>query len=320
MVGKQGAVVRRTSQRLQVTYDNTVLRTVRLRDVSRVAIIGNIQITASALTALLDAGVETSLFSLSGRLRGRLVAPENGNIFLRRSQVLAAERPDFCLQVARKIVSAKLRNARRLVQRHHQNHASPPLAAASEHLHASRRRVLRAANLDSLRGVEGDAGRVYFSALGEMVRGEVAFCGRSRRPPRDQVNAALSFGYALLTGDVECVLTAEGLDPGVGFLHGYHYGRPSLALDLVEEFRQPAVDRLVLSLVNRRVLRAEHFTGTSASGVLLNDTGRALFVEAYQDAVGERDGSGLRGVMCRQAGRMRACIESGSSYAPYHAP
>ncbi len=326
IIGKQGAVVRRTSQRIVVTYDSAILRTMRLRDVEQLTLIGNVQITASAMTALLDAGVETTLLSQSGRLRGRLVGPENGNVLLRRSQVLKAEDPAEALRIARRVVSAKLRNARRLIQRHQQNHPSPRLEAVVERLQAARARALRVLSMETLRGVEGDSARHYFLAFSDMVRGDLAFHGRSRRPPRDPVNAALSFGYALLTSEVEGALYAEGLDPGIGFLHGLHYSRPSLALDIVEEFRQPVVDRLVLSLVNRRILRAEHFTGTAPGAVFLGDSGRPILIEAFREALGVESfetsgGEGMRVAIRRQAARMRAAIsDGGRPYAPYHAP
>jgi CRISPR-associated protein Cas1 len=212
-----------------------------------------------------------------------------------------------------------VRNARRVVQRHHQNHPSASLQEVVDRLQAVRGRVLRAPNLDSLRGIEGDAAHIYFEALAEMVRGDIAFHGRSRRPPRDPVNAALSFGYSLLTTEVEGALHAEGLDPAIGFLHGYHYNRPSLALDIVEEFRQPLVDRTVLAMVNRRELRPEHFIGNPAAGVFLAESGRPILIEAIQDALGIDGGEpGLRPKIRRQAARMRAVIEGGRAYVPFH--
>jgi len=132
------------------------------------------------------------------------------------------------------------------------------LTEAIAQLESSRERAARQTAIESLLGVEGDAARIYFGMFGTMLRSDLTFAGRSRRPPRDPVNALLSFGYTLLTTELTGALAAQGLDPFVGVLHDLDYGRPSLALDLLEEFRQPIIDRLVLSVVNRGVLKADH--------------------------------------------------------------
>jgi CRISPR-associated protein Cas1 len=157
-----------------------------------------------------------------------------------------------------------------------------------------------------------------------MVRGEFTFTGRSRRPPRDPINALLSFGYTLLTTEMTGALAAQGLDPFVGILHDLDYGRPSLALDLLEEFRQPVIDRLVLSIVNRGALKAEHFDDRGEAGVLLNDTGRPRFLEFYHRALetafterGEESPTNYRALLLRQAERLRAAILVEAEYVAY---
>jgi CRISP-associated protein Cas1 len=325
-VKEQGAMVRRTHRRLVVQKGDRVLATVRLRELERLVLLGNVEVTASALAALLEEGTETVLLSLGGRYRGRLAPAEAKNVFLRQAQFRRCDDMEFRLGVARTIIEAKIRNTRAVLQRHQRNYPHPALALAVERLERCREKVAGQSALDPLLGVEGEAARIYFGALGTMVRAEFAFTTRTRRPPRDPVNALLSFGYTLLTTELTGALAAHGLDPYVGILHELDYGRPSLALDLMEEFRQPVIDRLALSLVNLGVLKAEHFENRGEAGVFLNDAGRPRFLEFYDRALtGEFEdrSSGVRTsfreLLCRQAGRIRQVIVAGTDYEPYAA-
>ena len=325
-VGRQGAVVRRTSQRLLVCKDGDTLQSLRLREIDRIVLFGNISVTAAALGGLLEDGIDTVLLSYGGRLRGRLAAADSKDVFLRRSQFRLADNASFRLQQSRLVVAGKIRNARAMVLRHQRNHKSEALRSVSHTLRGLKTRALRQPRIEALIGVEGEAARVYFQALGAMVRSEFQFTSRSRRPPKDPVNALLSFGYTMLSGEAEGALAAQGLDPQVGWLHALDYGRPSLALDLIEEFRQPIIDRLVLNIVNRRVLRPEHFVTKGEPGVLLTEEGRELFLGGYESAMDTAfadPNTGITGafrdVLRRQARIMRDCIVNGCDYTPYRA-
>ena len=158
-----------------------------------------------------------------------------------------------------------------------------------------------------------------------MVRSAFAFTTRSRRPPRDPVNALLSFGYTILGTEIAGALAAESLDPQIGYLHELDYGRPSLALDILEEFRQPLIDRLTLSLVNRSVLTSAHFEDRGKEGVLLNEAGRPRFLEFYHRTMEtpfrvrrSDDETTYRALLRRQAKRMRRAIEGLAGYTPYN--
>jgi CRISPR-associated protein Cas1 len=319
-VREPGAVIRRSGGRLMVEKEGTVLQTVRLRELERVALFGNAEMTAPAMRALLEAGVETTLLSPAGRYLGRLAPAEGKNVFLRLRQFQCHEDREFRLLLARRIVAAKLRNSRALLLRHARSHPSDALRRAAEELADRLDRLDRAASPAALMGMEGDAARVYFGGLALMIRGGLPFAGRSRRPPRDAFNALLSFTYTLLTTELTGAVAAEGFDPHVGFLHEPDYGRPSLALDLLEEFRAPVGDRLALSLANRAVLRPEHFEDLGESGVRFTDPGRTRFLEYYYRALeveftdrpsGER--LTFRRLMLRQARRLRRCVEDGNA-------
>ncbi len=322
-VSQPGAWVRRTGRRLVVGTAEGAQETVRLRDLERVVLVGNTQLTGAALGALLDAGVETVLLSSTGRLRGRLAPAEGKNVFIRQAQFQRQQDPEYRLRMARVLVEGKIRNSRALLQQHSWDHPEAELAEALDRLEAIRQRVESQETLAALLGTEGEAAQTYFGVLGRLIHSDLCFGGRSRRPPRDPVNAALSFGYTLVLGELVGAVAAAGLDPQVGLLHELDYGRPSLALDLLEEFRQPLVDRLVLSLVNRQVLRKEHFEGRDHGGVFLNDAGRPRFLDFYHRAVtaefhdrasGEQ--TCFRRLLRRQAARMRQAVTEGTEYRP----
>lgn len=321
-VKEQGAGIRRSGQRLLVYKGEQVLEAVRMRDLERLVLLGSIEVSASAQAALLEAGIETVLLSFHGKFRGRLFPAEGRNVFLRLEQFRCYEDMAFRLKVARAIVDGKIRNARVVLQRHQRNHPSEGLLAAMARLERSRESVPAQNSLDTLLGVEGDAARTYFAAFGGMMRAEFTFTTRSRRPPRDPVNALLSFGYTLLSTELTGAAAAQGLDPYVGVLHELDYGRPSLALDLLEEFRQPVVDRLALSLINRAVLQKSHFDERDEGGVWLNDEGRVRFLDYYHRALEtpfEESGDSVtfRDLLLRQAGRMREALMTAGDYVPF---
>lgn len=279
-VTEQGARLEREHRRLLVTQDDQVLLAVPLSRVSHVVLIGQVGMTTPAIHALLDAGIGVSLLSRTGRLRGRLVAGSGGNLALRHAQYARAADPAFCLAVSRFIVQGKLRNSRnglrRLLRR--RPHVNPgPLERLAESL----ARVPHAASLDELRGLEGLSARAYFSLVRQIVPPEWTFPRRSRRPPRDPFNALLSFGYTLLTQNLLAACEIVGLDPYDGFFHSDKYNRPALALDLVEEFRNPVVDSLVLDLVNHGRLTPDDLRPDRKEGYYLTQDGVKRFLWAY---------------------------------------
>jgi len=315
------------SKRLKVTKAGSLVETVRLRDLERVVLLGNVEVSGPAMAALLDRGIEIVLLSHAGRFRGRLEPAESKNVFVRQAQFRRHDDLEFRMRVGRAIVAAKIQNSRSVVQKYLRNHPNCGLGEAVNRLQLCRENVEKQTTLDALLGVEGDAAKVYFQAFGSMVGSEFSFEGRTRRPPRDPVNALLSFGYTLLTAEVAGAVAAQGLDIQVGFLHELAYGRPSLALDMVEEFRQPIVDRLVLSLINRGVLKGNHFEDRGAAGVLLNEQGRDRFIEFYHRTLDAEfslrvghDGTEkttYRELFQRQARRMREAVTGNVDYQPF---
>jgi CRISPR-associated protein Cas1 len=216
--------------------------------------------------------------------------PTSGNVLLRRTQYRLADDPVACLKLARPIIAAKIQNARNTLLRGARDYPESPgaesLRRAAAQLAAVLSQLPTVPDLNAARGIEGATARVYFSAVNGLIRHNADFfcmSGRSRRPPRDPVNALLSFIYALVRHDCAGALQAVGLDPAVGYLHADRPGRFSLALDLMEEFRTLIADRLAFTLINRRQVTPDGFSIDRGGAVTLDDKTRRTVLKAYQE-------------------------------------
>lgn len=250
---------------------------------------GNVTCSPFLMGLCGEEGVSLVFLTERGRFLARVNGKQSGNILLRRAQHQATLDPAFRSAMARRIVIAKIANARAVLQRGLRDHEAK-IDPAAPRLAINRLQGLLAELEDPLpvervRGVEGDGARYYFDALDHLVvaRKEDFFLHkRSRRPPRDNLNAVLSFLYALLASDCVTACESVGLDPQMGFLHADRPGRPSLALDLMEEFRPAFADRLALSLVNRKQLSAKGFTTGETGGVEMKEKTRKVVLQEYQ--------------------------------------
>lgn len=265
----------------------------RLGEIGQVNLFGGVQITTQAVQALCEAEVPICYYSQGGYFYGMTTGLGLRNVFLRRTQFHAAENEALALAFARRLIEGKIRNQRVMLQR---NHLEPP-AEGLRLLRALAEDAASAASLESLLGVEGAAARAYFGAFAGMLKldeenqgaraagagagFDFDFQGRNRRPPRDPVNALLSFAYSLLAKDVTIACLATGFDPYWGFYHQPRFGRPSLALDLMEPFRPLVADSVVLTVLNTGVLRAEDFVRVGP-GVAMKPEARKGFYMAYE--------------------------------------
>ncbi|NLC58025.1 MAG: type I-C CRISPR-associated endonuclease Cas1 [Armatimonadetes bacterium] len=285
------AYLRLDHDTLRVEANQTPLLQVPLHHVGCVVLFGTATISAQAMQRCVREGRPVVFLDTGGRFRARVTGPVSGNVLLRLAQYDAHREPERSLELARRVVAAKLHNSRLLLLRGARDaktaEARQTLTSAAAELAGALGRLPPASALDDVRGVEGEAAAWYFGAFGKLLTvppAEFAFARRTRRPPRDRVNALLSFLYTLLTSDCTGALEGVGLDPQIGFLHAVRPGRPALALDLAEEFRAGLVDRLVLTLINLRQIRPEHFEAREDAGgtVLLNEEGRKAVLMAYQ--------------------------------------
>lgn len=254
---------------------------------------GRVLVSPPLLGYCAEQSISVSFLTSYGKFLARVEGPVSGNVLLRREQYRVADDPACCAAIVRNVLSGKLHNQRMVLGRTLRDHGDK-LAdidlAALQHAHMRLKRITAVlphdATVDLLRGHEGEAAQAYFGAFDHLIRvpdADLRFRGRSRRPPLDAVNALLSFLYTLVTHDCRSALESVGLDPAVGFLHRDRPGRPSLALDLAEEFRAMLADRLTLSLINRRQLGTRDFRTMDNGAVLLADDARKTVLTAYQE-------------------------------------
>lgn len=323
---EQGALVRREHERLIVKNGDAVVTEIPLIKIDRVVVLGRVHLTTGALYSLLSTGIDTTFLSSRGQLRGRLTALESKNAPLRLKQYERATDPRFNLGVARRIVQAKITSSMRVILRYQRNHPEADFHAELRDLERALLSVPRAETLDGLRGIEGHAAAVYFHTYGQMFRGPLRFSKRTRRPPCDPVNAVLSFGYTLLHAEAIGVVSAVGFDPYIGFFHGLDYGRCSLALDLIEEFRAATIDRLALTLFNNQMLSEKDFHSTSDGGIWLAEDGKKRFLREYEQMMNRKfisrhtgHQTTFRRLMLGQAERLARAVNLNEEYQPYEA-
>jgi len=324
-VTQQGAKIGIESRRLIVRKDDETLAQVPLIKIEAVYLLGMIQITTQAMRRLMGDGIDVVFLTQDGQYRGRLVGEASGFGELRRWQCRRADQADFSLRTAQAIVSGKLRNQQLLLQRVQRERPDPQVAAAAGRLGELLQRAGEVASLASLMGVEGSAAAAYFGVFARLFSQAWPFEKRVRRPPTDPINVLLSLGYTLLCRAAEHTIYSVGLDPYVGFLHAEARGRPSLALDVMEEFRPLVVDRAVLSVCNNRRVTPANFSAgnTPERPVVLDNAGRDAFfreLEARWTMQVRHPASGqetsYRRCLELQVRHLARCLQTGETYQP----
>ncbi|CCQ93016.1 CRISPR-associated endonuclease Cas1 1 [[Clostridium] ultunense Esp] len=286
-VQTQGSYLHLDHETVIVEQEGEKALQVPLHHIGTIVMFGNVLISPYLLGRCTDQGISVIWYDVYGRFSARAVGRTNGNVLLRRAQHQVLNDEKRALKLASRFVIGKLRNSRSVVQRAIRDYpdSKPLLEKAAKQLNQCIRDVDKQVTIDELRGVEGYGSSVYFEAFSSLLRTDDDFFDfelRSRRPPRDPINACLSFAYSMLTQDCISALEGVGLDPQIGYLHTLRPGRPALALDLIEEFRAYLADRFVLTLINRKQLSKSDFDMRPGGAVLLNEKGRRTFLAAYQ--------------------------------------
>ncbi len=287
-VTTQGAYLAKEGETVVVKVDREARLRLPIHTLGGIVCFGNINISPFLMGFCAERDVAISFLTENGRFLARVQGPVSGNVLLRREQYRRADEEKFSAEVARAVITGKVANGRAVLRRAMRDHAEKVDKAAIEkavnRMTAALKSLQRHLDLETIRGVEGDAAHAYFSVFDQLiVRDKEAFFFRSRnrRPPLDRVNGLLSFLYTLVLHDVRSALECTGLDPAVGYLHRDRPGRPGLALDLMEEFR-PMTDRLVLSLINLGQVKASGFKITESGAVRMDDKTRKTVLVAYQ--------------------------------------
>ena len=289
----EGAYLRKDGEAIEIRHDGETKMRVPLHNLEGICTFGwDTTASASLMHACAQAGVALSFHSPHGKFLASGQGPQSGNILLRRAQYRAADHELAALDIAAKCVAAKIANCRAVLLRGARDHGpkdSDRALALQQVADALARRLsmaVRTTRLEVLRGVEGDSATAYFAALPHLlvnVGKGIEFRGRSKRPPLDPVNALLSFLYSMLAHDVRSACESSGLDPQCGFLHRDRPGRPSLAFDLMEEFRPFLADRAALTLLNRQQVTGRDFEIRENGAVYLKEDSRKTVLQHWQE-------------------------------------
>jgi CRISPR-associated protein Cas1 len=285
-INTQGTRVGKSGEVLQVKEKDVLKQEIRIGEISQLNLMGNIQVSTQAIQTLCTAEVPICYFSQGGWFYGITSTLNTKNVLLRRAPFRLAEEAWFALSFSRQLIAGKIRNQRTLLQRNH----IEPRPVTLQQMKEMAERAEGALDLDELLGIEGNAARLYFADFAGMIKVEDAdapaqcrfeFTHRNRRPPRDAVNALLSLAYSLLSKDCTIACYAVGFDPMMGFYHQPRFGRPALALDLMEPFRPLIADSAVLSAINMRMVRPGDFVAAGPA-VSLTPGGRKGLLRAYE--------------------------------------
>ena len=284
-LAEQGATIRKKGDTLVVTKNESDLQVIPASKVDQVVIFGNVNITTPVIHYLLDEGKDCVFCSSTGRYHGRLFSTKSKYGLLRRAQFEAVTNGKLQLTIAIEMVRGKLTNQRTFLQRYQRKAPDDVLGGVIDNMESLLRKLDDADDIGTLQGLEGYASSIYFNALKSVLKQNLGFTGRMRRPPPDPVNSLLSFGYTLLVYDTQAAIRIVGMDPFLGFLHSTEYSKPSLALDLMEEFRTVVIDSIVLRLINNNIMSENDFSKeVETKGMMrLKDESLKTFIRYYEE-------------------------------------
>lgn len=285
-VSTQGVYLHQEGETVVACLNRETKLRLPIHTLSGIVCFGQVACSPPLLGLCGERGVHVSFLTERGKFLARVTGPVSGNVLLRREQVRRTDKPGDTLEIARSFVLGKLANSRTVLQRAQRDHgSSEDVERAVDALAGIMRRARLAADIDALRGLEGEGANHYFKVFDHMVLAQreiFTMKVRSRRPPLDPLNALLSFLYTLLAHDCEAALEGVGLDPQFGFLHALRPGRPSLALDLMEEFRAMLADRVTLSLINMLQVNGKGFKTSESGAVVMDDDTRKIVLQTWQ--------------------------------------
>lgn len=318
-IREQGTSIQKKGGRIAICKNAQTLTEFPVSNIEGIALMGNVQITTQALHFLIKQGIDISYYTFSGQYIGQTAAESSKNIFLRFSQYEIYNDETRRLNFAKIIVENKIHNQVYMIQKHRWKEDFEWKDETAK-LQKIKTNIKAAETANELLGMEGICSNIYFTSFGRMFHCGFKFHGRSRRPPKDPINVIISLGYTLITKEICSALEAESFEPYLGFLHGIRYGRKSLALDIVEEFRQPVIDRMTLKMFNKQMLSKYDFE-IEDDRVILNTDGFRKFCVEYEKWMtgidNTRGRAGFRSIIRKQIGQLKQCIQKGTCYVPF---
>ena len=277
-ITEQGSRLVKQGRVLMVYKDGEKVFMYPLENITQLVLMGRVEISTALMSLLMREGVDTLLMTRDGRYKGKVTGPVSKNIFIREQQFRERDKPERCLTISRNIIYAKVKNTRNMLRRHH-----PTVYKDSRNrIENALKSVQAVKSLPGLRGLEGSFAAYYFSLFPRLLDGRFPFKKREKHPPPDPVNAMLSLGYTLLFNILYALVEAAGLDPYAGFFHQSSYGHPALVSDLMEPYRAPIVDRLVINLIQKEQVTPEDFTREEEKGMRFREAALKNFVTAFQ--------------------------------------
>lgn len=282
-VTQQYTTLRKEDERLKLYKGKELLSDIPIFKIKQVVIFGEVTVTASTIRLFAENKITLCYLTQWGKFISRMEGELSKNVIVRLKQYENhIDIDNGSVKFAKNFISGKIKNSRTVLMKSNRGgQKSEAFQGVIDELNRLEKRLEDEDNVDSIRGIEGRAAAIYFSVFSEMIKSDFTFEKRNKRPPKDPINAMLSFGYVLLANEISSAVSSVGLDPNIGYLHRLRYGRPSLALDLMEEFRSLFVDRLVLSIVNNKILKEDDFE-TVLGEVKMNKKAIKKFLEAYE--------------------------------------
>lgn len=307
---EQGSVLRKSGRRYLVELRDEIIADIPMIKIDRIFIFGHIQISTQALELSFDNGIPMAFFTINGKLKGIVEPQKSRNVLLRMKQCEAMKEKKLRIDMARSVIYSKILSEINIIKSYHRNHATVNFSEELSELSAICASLSNKNSVKSIRGLEGIASHFYFQAFRRMINNkDFPFIKRTKRPPRDEINSILSYGYTILTTEYTYGLLAHGFDPYMGFLHEIYYGRPSLSLDLVEETRHEFIDRIVLTLVNRHQISRDGFV-KSGQGYLMKQEAKRCFFSAYEKLMT----GGKRRIITKQILNMEKAMMENTEY------
>ncbi len=323
----QGAYLKKSGDTLSIEKEGEKIAQHPFKNIRMAVLFGNIQISTQAMLALMENGCDVAMMTHNGHFRGRLASAYNKNITSRLKQFNKYNDLNFRLNFAKNIIYSKVKNGITLLKKYQYNSHNPVQIDSIESLSGILNEIKNASDIDSLRGYEGYASKLYFQEFAKCITSkEIQFNGRVFFPSPDPVNALLSFGYSFVARELQAILDAYGFDPYIGYFHEIKYGRASLSLDLIEEFRHILVDRLVLKLINKRILGKDDFyRDEEQNQCYLKKESLNIFIHHYEAvantdnlAVAQKNNAvSYRKIFWEQVEKLRKTILDNEPYSPY---